>query len=186
MLLVLALDRPSRRTSEAFLATVADVTFLAISNAFTRPLAGVLWGLFQAPVILTVITAVSRMRLSLAANRDLQAKSSAISRVNPVAILVSDPSAKDELITRCRFSSILHNYVLLFLFRITQTTSTTSPGGIQEDRKICFFAGGKVYLRKKNNSAKGLDNLEFVYGAGSHSRLFHARPTHNGIISCYF
>ena len=56
----------------------------------------------------------SRMRLSLAANRDLQAKGSAISGVNPVAILVSDPSAKDELITRCRFFSILHNSVLLF------------------------------------------------------------------------
>ena len=51
MLLVLALDRPSRRASEALLATFADVTFLAISKAFTRPLAGVLWGLFQVPVI---------------------------------------------------------------------------------------------------------------------------------------
>lgn len=51
MLLVLALDRPSRRASEALLATFADVTFFAISKAFTRPLAGVLWGLFQVPVI---------------------------------------------------------------------------------------------------------------------------------------
>ena len=51
MLLVLALDRPSRRASEALLATFADVTFFAISKALTRPLAGVLWGLFQVPVI---------------------------------------------------------------------------------------------------------------------------------------
>lgn len=41
MLLVLALDRPSRRAAEALLATLADVTFLAMP-ILSRPLAGVL------------------------------------------------------------------------------------------------------------------------------------------------
>lgn len=139
--------------------------FLSHIKRSTRPLAGILWGLFQAPVIHTSNDSGWKKSLSLTANRDLQAKGSAVFGVDPVAILVGDPSAEDELITRCRFSSIFHDTVLLFYFRITQTTSATSPGGIQEDRKFVFLPSANYICERKTNS-NGSPTKELVYGAG--------------------
>ena len=76
---------------------------------FTRPLAGVLWGLFQAPIVQIPFPDRSCRILSYTADWDFKAKGLPILRIDPIAVFVGDPSTKDELIARRGHSMISHS-----------------------------------------------------------------------------
>lgn len=110
ILLVLALDLSSCRAFEAKVATFAEVTFLAIAEAYPS-FGGGLVGAIPSPryTILVLVSQSQSRILSFTADRNLEAKSSSILWIDPIAIFVGDPSAKDEFIARRWFSMIPHS-----------------------------------------------------------------------------